>query len=204
MKKRIIFSSIFLIIFLLIGLIKKNNQSLFFSDYLLVPLNNEKIKSNYSFSNENLTSDLLLEYLDYNAKNLKNSQKINNLIKTSKEIFISVGINDLMEYVSLVDKKLIYNPSIINEKIALLEYNIHEIITSILAIKEIDIYCFSIYYFNDQEFDLLIEDYNSDLKNILECLNCNYIETNELISIDDYTYSKEDQKIIYDYIKNIN
>ena len=44
--------------------------------------------------------------------------------------------------------------TLINQKIALLEYNLHEIISSIIAIKEVDIYYISLYYLNDERFDI--------------------------------------------------
>ena len=94
--KKIILISISFVILLSSIFIFSNNKKLIFSDYLLYPLDEETRLNNYdySFSNINLTSELLNEYLDNNALNLKTKKRINSLIKKSKEIYLSVGLND--------------------------------------------------------------------------------------------------------------
>ena len=85
--KKIILISLSFVILLSSVFIFSNNKKLIFSDYLLYPLDEETRLNNYdySFSNINLTSELLNEYLDNNALNLKTKKRINSLIKTSKE-----------------------------------------------------------------------------------------------------------------------
>lgn len=191
--------SIVIILVSLIFVINNNNKKIIIGDYLLNPLANNKINLDYTFSMNDLDSSLLLEYLDNNAVDLKTKTSINRYIKKSKKIYLSVGMNDLLNYVSLSDSELNYNPTIINEKIALLEYNLHEIISSIKAIKDIEIYYFSLYYFNDS-FDEVIYEYNLEIKSMLESLNAIYIETNDIIQIDEYKYTSFDQRKIYNYI----
>ncbi len=200
MKKKISITIIFgAIFFLLINFIKVNNLILIFSDYVLCPLEEKIIdkKYDFSFSNQNLTSELLLEYLDYDAKNLKTNKNINGLIKKAKKIYISVGLNDLLEYVNIVDNELNFNSSILSEKLAIIEYNINEIIASIEAVKNTDIYFLSWYKFNNQKLDEFIDDFNYDLRNIAEANNVVYIEINKIITIDNYSFSYLEQNKLY-------
>ena len=198
--KRFLAISSFLLVFIIsLSLLVNNKKKVVFSDYILTPINNN-INLDTSFSNQNLTSDLLLEYLDYNAENLKTKTKINNLIKKSKLIYISVGMNDLLEYVSLEDNILTYSSSLLTQKLALLQYNVHEIISSILAIKEVKITYLSLYYLNDSSFDELIKEYNADIKDILEGMNVNFIDINEVVEIENYTFTIQNQKEIYEYL----
>lgn len=203
MKKKITILSSFLLVFIcILSFVKKKDKITFFSDYILYPLdeNIKKDKYNYSFSNTNLTSELLLEYLDYNAVEIKENIKINDLIKKSKKIYISVGMNDLLRYISLLDNKLTYSSTLINEKIALLEYNIYEIINSILAISDVEIYYLSLYYLNDDDFDELIKEFNEEIKDLVNSMEANYIEINEIVYIEDYKFTFEEQKKIYNNI----
>ena len=175
MKKKVILISSTIVFFtLLLSFIKIKNKVTLFSDYILNEYENSN-RYNYSFSNNNLTSDLLLEYLDYNAIDIQQNIKINKLIKKSKNIFISVGMNDLLQYVSNINNKLVYNPTIIYQKMALLEYNISEIMNSILAIDNVNIYYVSLYYFNDEAFDEIIKEYNEEIKVLLDVIEVNYI-----------------------------
>ena len=79
---------------------------------------------------------------------------------------------------------------------ALLEYNIHEIISSILAIKDVDIYYFSLYYLNDKDIDVLIYEFNLEIKDLLNSFKVNYIEVNDYIKINDYRYTLDNQKVL--------
>ena len=107
MKKKVILISSTIVFFtLLLSFIKIKNKVTLFSDYILNEYENSN-RYNYSFSNNNLTSDLLLEYLDYNAIDIQQNIKINKLIKKSKNIFISVGMNDLLQNVSNINNKLV-------------------------------------------------------------------------------------------------
>ena len=198
--KRFLAISSFLLVFIIsLSLLVNNKKKVIFSDYILTPIYND-INFDTSFSNQNLTSELLLEYLDYNAENLKTKTKINNLIKKSKLIYISVGMNDLLEYVSLEDNILTYSSSLLTQKLALLQYNVHEIISSILAIKEVKITYLSLYYLNDSSFDELIKEYNADIKDILEGMNVNFIDINEVVEIENYTFTIQNQKELYEYL----
>ena len=131
--KKIILISLSFVILLSSVFIFSNNKKLIFSDYLLFPLDEDTRLNNYdySFSNINLTSELLNEYLDNNALNLKTKKRINSLIKKSKEIYLSVGLNDLFSLINNNEGSLEFNYSLFTKKMALLEYNIHEIISSI-------------------------------------------------------------------------
>ena len=199
LKKFLVISSFILVFLISLSLLVNNKKKVIFSDYILTPINNN-INLDTSFSNQNLTSDLLLEYLDYNAENLKTKTKINNLIKKSKLIYISVGMNDLLEYVSLDNGTLTYSSSLLTQKLALLQYNVHEIISSILAIKEVEISYLSLYYLNDLAFDELIKEYNEDIKDILDGMNVNFININEVIKIENYTFTIQNQKELYEYL----
>lgn len=202
MKKKLLIIKIFGVLFvIMIGIFRINNEVTVLSDYIL---NNINSKYNYSFSNNNLTSSILLEYLDYNAKELKSNIKINKLIKKSKKIYISVGMNDLLNFVSLDENKLIYNPTLINQKIALLEYNLHEIISSILAIKEVDIYYISLYYLNDERFDSIIEECNFELKDLLESMNVTFIDISNEVKIKNFKFNNENKECINNLIESMS
>ena len=199
MKRFLAISSFILVFIISLSLLVNNKKKVIFSDYILTPIYND-INLDTSFSNQNLTSELLLEYLDYNAENLKTKTKINNLIKKSKLIYISVGMNDLLEYVSLDNGTLTYSSSLLTQKLALLQYNVHEIISSIHAIKEVEISYLSLYYLNDSSFDELIKEYNEDIKDILEGMNVNFIDINEVVEIENYTFTIQNQKELYEYL----
>jgi len=202
MKKKLLIIKICGVLFvIMIGIFRINNEVTVLSDYVL---NNINTKYNYSFSNNNLTSSILLEYLDYNAKEIKSNIKINKLIKKSKKIYISVGMNDLLNFVSLDENKLIYNPTLINQKIALLEYNLHEIISSILAIKEVDIYYISLYYLNDERFDSIIEECNFELKDLLESMNLTFIDISNEVKIKNYKFNNENKECINNLIESMS
>lgn len=200
MKKIISFSLVFLLLLGSYFMFSYSNKVVVFSDYLLYPFkeNSEYFNDfDYSFSHINLTSDLLNEYLDNNAKNLKNNKSINKLIKRSKKIYLSVGLNDLFTLVNKNEDSLEVNYSLFLKKIALLEYNIHEIITSILAIKKVDIYCFSLYYLNDEVLDNLINEFNHEVLDLVNSLNSKFIEVNEIFKISNYSYTYLNQRDLY-------
>ena len=200
MKKIISFSLIFLLILGSYFMFSSSNKVIVFSDYLLYPFkeNEEYFNDyNYSFSNVNLTSDLLNEYLDNNAKNLKNNKSINKLIKKSEKIYLSVGLNDLFTLVNKNLDSLEVNYSLFLKRMAILEYNIHEIITSILAVKKVEIYYFSLYYLNDEILDNLIYEFNIEISDLVKGLNCNFIEVNEILKINDYSYTYLNQRDLY-------
>lgn len=202
MKKKLLLIKIFGVLFvIMLGIFRINNEVTVLGDYVL---NNSNFKYNYSFSNNNLTSSILLEYLDYNAKDLKSNIKINKQIKKSKKIYISVGMNDLLNYVSLENNDLVYNPALINQKIAFLEYNLHEIISSILAIKEVNIYYVSLYYLKNERFDNLIEECNLELKDLLESLNVTFIDISKEVKIENFKYSNENKESVYSLIKSMS
>lgn len=201
-KKIVLLCSIFLCVTLLLTFNLKKNKITILGDYILNISNNKKY--NFNFSSDNLDSTLLLEYLDYNALDIKEGVYINSLIKKSQKIFISVGMNDLLNYVSLVDNRLIYNPTVIYQKIALLEYNVNEIINSILAINDVDIYYLSLYYLNDSNFDEIIKEYNYEIKSVLEGINVNYLEINDLIKVENYKISIESQNKIFRHLESIS
>lgn len=194
--KKIILISISFVILLSSLFIFSNNKKLIFSDYLLYPLDEETKLNNYdySFSNTNLTSELLNEYLDNNALNLKTNKRINSLIKKSNKIYLSVGLNDLFYLINNNEGNLEFNYNLFTKKMALLEYNIHEIITSILSVKEVDIYYFSLYYLNDDNVDVLIYEFNLEIKELLNSFNVNYIEVNDYIKVNNYNYTLDNQK----------
>ena len=196
--KKIILISFSFVILLSSVFIFSNNKKLIFSDYLFYPLNEDTKLNNYdySFSNINLTSELLNEYLDNNALNLKTKKRINSLIKKSKEIYLSVGLNDLFSLINNNEGNLEFNYSLFTKKMALLEYNIHEIISSILAIKDVEIYYFSLYYLNDKDIDVLIYEFNLEIKELLNSFKVNYIEVNDYIKINDYRYTLDNQKVL--------
>ena len=201
-KKIVLLCSIFLCVTLLLTYNLRKNKITILGDYILNISNNKKY--NFNFSSDNLDSTLLLEYLDYNALDIKEGVYINSLIKKSQKIFISVGMNDLLNYVSLVDNRLIYNPTVIYQKIALLEYNVNEIINSILAINDVDIYYLSLYYLNDSNFDEIIKEYNYEIKSVLEGINVNYLEINDLIKVENYKISIESQNKIFRHLESIS
>lgn len=202
-KKMVFFSAIIIPLILLMNLIIPKNKYSIISDYMINVNSLELKKYRKAFSFNDLNSSKLLDFIDHNAKDLKEDITINKFIENSKRLYLSVGINDLLEYVTLIDNSLIYNPTLINEKMALLEYNINEIISSILAVKNIEIYYFTLYYLNDSLFDEYIKEYNEEIKEVLKPYNINFIETNNLIKIENYTYTIENQKTITEYIKNI-
>ena len=74
---------------------------------------------------------------------------------------------------------------------------------SILAIDNVNIYYVSLYYFNDEAFDEIIKEYNEEIKVLLEGIEVNYIEINNIITIENYTFTNKNKEILYEYIDSI-
>lgn len=128
-----------------------------------------------------MKSKELLFYLTNNVKlsNEEGTKTINNLIKESKYIVLSIGINDIFSKITInkYEKTILYDKENMNLTFEVLEQNILEIIKHINNInKSVRLLMTSYddpFYFlkNDDENDKLINDLNSLMNSI--CLKFN-------------------------------
>lgn len=92
---------------------------------------------NTSYLKNNMTSKKMLEMIEKDAYKEKDESLV-SLIKKSKYITISLGINDLISNIKYDsnNKRLIYDKEIINNKIAIFKHNYHEILEGINEIND--------------------------------------------------------------------
>lgn len=141
---------------------------------------------NCDFLVEHIESKSLLKMVNQNAYSQKEKININSLLKKTDILYVSIGEYDLLKNVSLIDKELVVSEN--QSLIELFSLNLVNIIEEILLINsKIRINIISLYnpYVNDfsdfyRSFNLLVNDYNKEIKNI--CLEnyCNYIDISSI------------------------
>lgn len=201
-KKQIINSLSILtigIIFALVGLIinrgqNKNNYFLIVGDKIgnneyvdsLKNLNNNELYYDTTFTSNNLSSTQLLKFVNQNAqKNINGKMvKINDLIKNSQYMCLSVGSNDLNEKIILSDNVAEYDMEILYRQIQITSNNVYNIIYDIKDTNpKIQIVILGVYFpyifldFSDKkDLETIYENYNNNLKEIANSLNINYLD----------------------------
>ena len=87
---------------------------------------------NQGYLKNNMTSKKLLEMIEKDSYKIDDSA-LSELIKKSKYITISLGMNDIVNQVRYdsFNDKLIYDRDVINNKIEVFKHNYHEIVEEI-------------------------------------------------------------------------
>ena len=110
-----------------------------FSSLVSMYLENEKLvnESNVEYLKNNMTSKKLLEMIEANSYK-ENKADLVNLIKKSKYITITLGINDIINQIKYdsYSNKLVYDKDVIVNKIEMFKHNYHQIIQEIKDINK--------------------------------------------------------------------
>jgi lysophospholipase L1-like esterase len=200
----IVVVSVIAILFALIKVLapsKKVNTYLAIGDYLSVSgnLKGEKINSfssmlgdylldgnfvevsNYNYTYSDIDSGTLLEMICKDAYS-GNDGGLVSLIKDSKYITISVGMNDILQYIRFDsnNQKLEYNKDYIKRKLEILKQNYYEIIEEIKELNdEASVYLVGYYY----PFEWVDEDNKECVNEVFKLLNDSIKEVGDLMSV---------------------
>lgn len=137
---------------------------------------------NYEFLLDKLESKTLLNFVENNSKSNQTNSNIKSLIKSSKTVFISVGLYDVMKNVSLYDGQLEFSNH--ESILEIYEMNLVSIIDEIRSINSrIKINLFSLYvpYINDastfyENYYLALLNYNRVISEVCRENQLNYID----------------------------
>lgn len=197
---------------------KKMNTYLALGDYLSVSgeLKGEKINSfssmlgeylldgglvevtNYSYSKSAIDSATLLEMICKDAYS-GNDEGLVSLIKDSKYITISVGMNDILQYIRFdsSNQSVKYDKEYIKRKLEIMKQNYFEIIDEIKELNEgVSVYLVSYYcpfsWVDEENLEVVNEVFkllNDSIKEVSDLMSVYYVDISE-VSKDENMYSK--------------
>lgn len=200
----IVVSSIIAILFALVRVLmpsKKVNSYLAIGDYLSVSgkLKGEEIssfssilgdyliknnlveESNYNYTQSNINSETLLEMICKDAYS-GNDNGLVSLIKESKYITISVGMNDILQYIRFDsnNQSIQYDKEYIKRKLEIMKQNYFEIIDEIKELNEgVSVYLMGYYY----PFSWVNEENRENVNEVFKLLNDSIKEVSDLMSV---------------------
>lgn len=178
----------------------ENNKIVSFSELLgkyFVEKNEiENVNRNYVSSSVN--SEELLEMISKDSYSGKDNG-LNSQIKNSKYITISVGMNDILEYIRFDsnNQKIVYDKEFIKRKLEILKQNYYEIIEQVKEINsDAEVYLVG-YYFpfmwvdeeNKESVNEVFKLLNDSIKDISEVSDVYYVDISE-VSKEEYMFSK--------------
>jgi hypothetical protein len=154
-------------------------------DYLI---NEDKVAEHKSdYVSNNMTSKKLLEMIEGNVYNNKGSGLVDE-IKKSKYVTITLGINDVLNYIKYdsISDKLIYDEEILKEKINVFKHNYYNIVNEIKDInKESNVMLVGTYsIYGDNVVSNLLND---AIKDVSINYNCHFIDVSDIG--DNYLYT---------------
>ena len=158
----------------------------YFGNYLL---DNHEVKAvSNTYSLNNMTSKKMLEIIEGETSN-EDDDKLAKLIKKSKYITISLGINDILnqvKYDSLEDK-LVYDKDLIKNKIEICKYNYYKVVEEIKDINDNAKVILVGYYdiYGDSE---IVSALNESIKDVAIDTGAVYIDNSALK--DNYLYKE--------------
>lgn len=155
-----------------------NSFSNLLGDFLV----EEKVVNEVStgYLKNNMTSKKMLEMIEKDSYKVDDS-KLVDLIKKSKYITITLGINDVISQVKYdsYKNKIIYDKDVISNKIDIFKHNYHEIVEQIKDIngdaKVLLVGCYSLY--GDKELSTLINDAT---KSVSEDTDSYYVDVSDI------------------------
>lgn len=154
-----------------------NSFSFFVGKYLKEERVVNEVNDNYL--KNNMTSKKMLEMIEKDSY-VENSS-LSDLIKKSKYITLTLGINDLINQIKYDSKKnmLVYDKDVISNKIEIFKHNYHEIVEAIKDInkdvKIIHVGCYKIY--GD---DYISESLNSVISEVSREYNDYHIDNTDI------------------------
>lgn len=156
-----------------------NSFSSILGDYLV---EKELVNSvNNSYTSSSIDSELLLEMICKDAYNGSDSGLV-SLIKDSKYITVSVGMNDILKYLRFDSNKqeIVYDKEYIKRKLEIMKHNYYEIVENIKEINgEVNIYLMSYYC----PFTWVSEENIGSVKEVFSLLNDSIKEVSELMDV---------------------
>lgn len=136
--------------------------------------------SNYSYAKSSVDSATLLEMICKGAYSGEDEGLV-SLIKDSKYITISVGMNDILNYIRFDSKnqKMEYDREYIKRKLEILQQNYFEIIEEIKELNQgVSVYLVGYYC----PFSWVEEDNKKDVYEVFNLLNDSIKEVSEITS----------------------
>lgn len=197
---------------------KKLDTYLILGDYLSVSgkLENENIKSFSSLLGDYFVNDKLVNSVDDNYVSSSvdselllamickdaysgNDEGLVNSIKNSKYITISVGMNDIIDYIRFDsnNQKIVYDKEYIKRKLEIMKQNYYEIVEEIKEINaDSSVYLMGYYSpfswvneENKKEVNEVFEMLNDSIKEVSEVTDVYYVDISE-VSKEEHMFSK--------------
>jgi lysophospholipase L1-like esterase len=170
------------------GNLKGENIASFSSilgDYLIE--NNIVEISNYSYTKSNMDSSTLLEMICKDAYSGNDSGLV-SLIKDSKYITISLGMNDILQYIRFdsSNEKMKYDKEYIKRKLEIMKQNYIEIIEEIKELNEgVCVYLVGYYYpftwvSDKEEVNEVFKMLNSSIEEVSDLMSVYYVDISEV------------------------
>lgn len=148
-------------------------------DYLI---NNNLIgEVNTSYTSSSIDSSMLLEMINKDAYS-GNDVGLVSLIKESKYVTVSVGMNDIIQYIRFDsnNEKMIYDKEYIKRKLEIMKQNYYEIVEEIKELNEgVSVYLVGYYC----PFEWVSESNKEGVNEVFSLLNSSIKEVSELTSV---------------------
>ncbi|MGN1295386.1 MAG: hypothetical protein ACI4U5_03165 [Bacilli bacterium] len=161
-----------------------------------------------SFSYEKMNIASLYELICKDGELLNTKKKISSYIKNSQKIVLNIGLYDVLSFVKIIDGKVDYLSSTLEEKMELYSYYFFKTIDLIYEInKKVDLLVLGIYnpllIEESAKLDEIISSINNDEQEILSSYPFKYYVNYKLSSYLDssFTLNEEGKKI---YISSID
>lgn len=138
-------------------------------------------ESNYNYAKSNIDSDALLEMICKDAYSGNDSGLV-SLIKESKYITISVGMNDILQYIRFDsnNQKIEYDKEYIKRKLEIFKQNYYEIIEEIKELNdEVSVYLVGYY----SPFSWVDEENKEGVNEVFKLLNDSIKEVSDFMSV---------------------
>ena len=178
-----------------------NSFSSLLGDYLV---ENKLVNEvNSSYLKNNMNSKTLLEMIEKDSYKIENSS-LSKLIKNSRYITISLGINDVIKQVKYdsYNDKLIYDKDIIDNKIDIFKHNYHAILEEIKDInKNAKVILVGNYKIYNDEY--LSDKINDAIKEVALC-GAYYVDLSDLdryvLNENEIYLTNKGQEIVYNRV----
>ena len=159
-----------------------NEQITSFSSLVGEYLKEEKVVNEVSsgYIKNNMTSKKLLEMIESDSYKINDSSLV-DLIKKSKYISISLGINDIINQVKYDSYKneIVYDKDVIDSKIQIFKHNYHQVLQEIQDInkdsKVILVGCYNLY--GDNQISNLL---NNAIKEVASDFEAIYVDVSDI------------------------
>ena len=163
-------------------------------DYLV---DNKLVENvNYSYSSSGIDSSKLLEMINKDAY-LSNGDNLIKQIENSKYITISVGMNDILQYIRFDsnNKEIIYDKEFIKRKLEVMKQNYYESVEEIKNINdEVSVYLIGYYCpfaTEEDDFSEVFNMLNDSIRQVSELMSVNYVDISSVNKKENMVYENE-------------